>query len=191
MVAPYASQVTVVAGSDMEMEFNTPYVTAQWITRLVSASQCVPGPNEDGCLYNFGNQTVPVPTTSQGPCNYTSSSATTWTACDVTYISWGAKRAGDTHSFVRALPEIYHAPTPLSHPYGTDAEAWTALSQYSYNFRATLPTNGPIFFVGTLTQLGACGGVNCGGYVTNRPDQGWYTFMDALKSKPNTAQFVR
>jgi hypothetical protein len=88
-VDSYASQVTVVAASDMELEFNGPYTTTQWIANFMNARQCTPSVDEQGCLYNFGNQTAAVPTTSQGPCNYTNTITTTWKACDVWYVSWG------------------------------------------------------------------------------------------------------
>lgn len=193
-VDSYASQVTVVAASDMELEFNGPYTTTQWIANFMNARQCTPSVDEQGCLYNFGNQTAAVPTTSQGPCNYTNTITTTWKACDVWYVSWGAKRSGDTYPYIRALPEIYHAPNPPSYPYGTDATAWAALSQYSHDFRITLPSSGRIYFAGSLTQFASCGPIcndGSGNYNNNRPDEGWYALSGALRSKPNTYHFVR
>lgn len=191
--ASYASQVTVVAGSDMELEFNNPYTTVQWISTFMTARQCTPGADDTGCLFNFGNQTVSVPT-SQGTCNYTNPSATTWNACDVWYISWGAKRSGDANPYIRALPEIYHAPNPPSNPYGTDALAWAQLSRYSYDFRASLPSSGPIGFAGSLTQFARCGPVCIipgGSYNNNSPAQGWNALTSALRNRLGASQYVR
>jgi hypothetical protein len=190
LIVTYSAQVNVVAGSDMEMEFNRPYHTAQWLGSLINVSTCNPtGTGEAGCMYNFGNQTVAVPTTSVGPCNYNDSAATTWAACDVWYISWGAKKSGDPDPFPRPIPEIYHAASP-TYPYGYDASQWAALSVYSVNLQQA----GPIYFPGTLTQYARCGDICYDGngqpYANNRPEQGWAYLMDALASNTSTAQFI-
>jgi hypothetical protein len=186
---PYSNHVTLVGGSDIEMEFNGSYTTTQWLNTYMSSSQCVPGVAEAGCLYNFGNQIVAIPTTFPGPCNYTNAITTTWTACDVWYVSWGLKRANDTYRFIRPVPEVYHAPSS-THPYGYDAEQWAALSVYSAN----LMNAGSIYFASSLTQYARCGPICYVGdesYANNTPENGWIGLVDALGSNSSTAQFVR
>lgn len=189
MIVTYTNRVTITAGIDLEMDFNNPYTTTQWVSNFMNASACIPGAADDGCLYNFGNQIVSVPTLSPGPCYYNSSSATTWAACDVWYLAWGAKRTNDTYTFIRPLPEVYHAPNS-TYPYGYDATQWAALSIYSAN----LMNAGPIHFVGSLTQYARCGPIcytSNGSYANNTPENGWIGLMDALGSNVSTAQFVR
>jgi hypothetical protein len=100
-ISYYSSQVDVVSGCDMEMDWNDPYTTAQWLNKLRDASTCVPVSDSsvDGCFYNFGNLTVSISGT------YCADSETdTWVACDVWYVSWGALKNGKR--FARPLPEI-------------------------------------------------------------------------------------
>jgi hypothetical protein len=123
----YSSQVDVVGGSDIEMDYNDPYATTQWFSSFLTANTCIPGSegSVEGCFYNFGNLAISISGTSCA-INRTSS----WVACDVWYVSWGAQKNGKR--FARPLPEIYHGTQTLP-PWGTDAKAWKDLSLFSAN----------------------------------------------------------
>jgi hypothetical protein len=169
------SQVKVVAGNDIEIDFNYPYITTQWVDRYVVASQCVSGYGDAGCLYNFGAN----PGIDDGAC--ASSSDTTWAKCDMWYVSWGVKKnSTDLYTFARPLPEIYHAD-------GSHAEHWRDLSLYSVNVQRA----GQIYFVGALTQYARCQAnpsqcIIGSTHIDNTPDKGWMQLWNALFSNLTT-----
>ena len=78
-ISSYSSHVDTVGGSDIEMGFNDPYTTAQWLNNFMSASTCVPSSDSsvDGCFYNFGTLTISISGTT---CATSESSP--WRACD-------------------------------------------------------------------------------------------------------------
>jgi hypothetical protein len=142
----------------------------------MAASSCIPGSDSsvDGCFYNFGNLAISISGTS---CATNESSS--WIACDVWYVSWGAQKNG-LH-FARPLPEIYHG-SETHPPYGTDATAWKDLSLFSANQMGA----GKMYFVGTLTQRGE----GCG-YGNNFPWEGYRLLFDALAGNPTTSMSLR
>jgi hypothetical protein len=161
------SQVTVVAGSDMEPEYNTSTNTRGWVDSYAAASTCAPtNPAEGGCLYNFGNNKC---TSDSSECDET---YPTWTQEHIWYISWGVKKSdGDDYTFARTLPEIYA--TPSTNLPG-DAGYWQLLSDYSVTYH-----DGPIYFVGSLTTYARAPNLDS-------PDKGWMELWNALSSDVDT-----
>jgi hypothetical protein len=82
------------------------------------------------------------------------------------------------------LPEIYHG-YASSPPWGTDANPWKDLS----NFSDTQMHAGPMFFVGTLTERIGCRD-NCS-YPNNYPWEGFQLLSRALASNVTTRQAMR
>ncbi len=155
-------QVSVVTGMDIEQPWTSGANTKGWVDSYKTASTCVPGPAEAGCLYNFGiNKCTSV-------CD------PGWTQNDIWYVSWGVKKnPTDPNRFARPLPEIYITPIQDPQGYG-DAGYWQLLSDYSVSINS-----GPIYFVGTLTT-----------YAKrpdwNSPDKGWMELWNALFSDVDT-----
>jgi hypothetical protein len=184
-IMPYSAQVDVVGGNDIEQQRpggNDPYATTQWVDNYLATSTCDPGPDNsaDGCFYNFGNLVVSVSGTE---CAINRSSE--WKACDLWYVSWGAKKNGD--HFARPIPEIYtrYNPNFPQYPWGLAATAWKDLSLFSANQM----NDGPIYFVGTLTQRARCG-VGCA-KGNNYPWEGYLLLHNALASNPTTYMSLR
>ena len=185
------NRIKVIGGMDIEMSWNFPYASRQWLDSYMSNSNCTPGTDDtaDGCFVNFGIQvvsasgttcqTVPppaTPTVRPGTPNPTIA----WTGCDVWYPSWGAQRSGQSH-FARPLPEIYHAAT-VQPPWGSDANAWATMSVFSDQQMHA----GPMFFAGSLTERESCNDT-CG-YGNNYPWEGFQLLSGALASNPTTRQ---
>lgn len=175
-----SSRVTVVAGNDMEIEWNDPFATTEWLKMYATSSTCIPGAGDNGCFYNFGNNTV-----SPSGTMCATSRASAWTACDVWYISWGYKKnANDTYRYPRALPQIYHRydPNRPQYPYGYDATQWRDLSIFS----VTQMSASAVHFVGSLTQRARCGDSCTEG--NNYPWEGYQLLYGALNSDARTKQ---
>ena len=176
----YYDQLDAVSGMDIEMAWNHPYRTAQWLDYYKSVSTCDPvGDNTaEGCFYNFGIMTV----SPSGTYCAISDQETAWNGCDVWYVSWGTQKNGKR--FARPLPEIYHDADTLP-PWGTDATAWKDLSLFSANQMGA----GKMYFVGSLTQRARCGD-GCG-YGNNYPWEGYQLLYDALASSFITSMSLR
>jgi hypothetical protein len=187
-----SGQVEVTAGMDIEMGYNYPYASRQWLDSYISQSSCIPGADNtaNGCFFDFGNMSVSasgttcqtVPPTHVPPLTPTPTPGA-WTGCDVWYPAWGAQRSGQPH-FARPLPEIYHGHS-VSYPWGTDASAWRDLSVFSVKTMAA----GPMFFAGSLTQRESCLD-NCGS-GNNLSWEGFQLLSGALASNTNTRQAMR
>lgn len=182
-ISSVSAQVDVVGGKDIEMAWNRPYKTAQWLDYYMLASNCVPGEDDsvEGCFYNFGNLTISI----SGTICATDPNDESWNACDVWYVSWGAQKDGKR--FARPLPEIYvrYNPAYPQWPWGQNATAWKDLSLFSYEQMGA----GKMYFVGTLTQRARCGdGCNQG---NNYPSEGYQLLYQALASDPATAMWSR
>lgn len=179
------NQVDIVAGYDMEYEWNRPYASTQWVANF--AAQGPAGCNtsstgfDQGCLYNYGTMNVSV----SGTTCASSVNTTIWAACDVWYASWGVTKSGVRIS--RPLPQIYvrYNPNFPQYPWGYNATQWKDLSLFSANQMGT----GPMFFVGSLTQRANCGEGCTGG--NNLPEEGFFLLTDALASNPTTKQNLR
>jgi len=96
------------------------------------------------------------------------------------YLAWGNSNAWP-------LPEIYRED-------GTNAGQWEGLSKYSATCVNCEPESTPfhtqIFFLGSLTQEGACKLRNCLPGTENSPQNGWEQLFDALFGDPDTRQIV-
>jgi hypothetical protein len=173
-------QLDAVSGMDIEMDWNHPYRIAQWLDYYKAASTCDPGENNtvEGCFYNFGI----MPISASGTICATNDQQSTWNACDVWYVSWGAQK--NNKYFARPLPEIYHSSETLP-PWGTDATGWKNLSLFS----ADQMSAGKMYFVGSLTQRGRCGDGCASG--DNYPSEGYWLLYDALASNPITRMSLR
>jgi hypothetical protein len=168
-VADCCSQVTVVVGSDMEPEWNTPANTKGWLDSYKTASICLPLSGEAGCLYNYGtNPCTSVCGDEEDPWPFS-----LWEQDDIWYISWGVKKnPTDLNTFARPLPEIYHTSQIVG---DGDANRWQILSDYS----VTVKQAGRIYFVGSLTTYARESS-------WNSPDKGWMELWNALFSSSTT-----
>jgi hypothetical protein len=130
-ISGYSSEVDVRAGMDIEQSYldggGDPYNTRVWLDAYMNQSDCIPGDpsSADACFYNFGTMQISdwgtICNTAPGflannaePSTLENIAATPtppppllWHACDVWYLSWGAKKGGS--HFARPLPEIYHS----------------------------------------------------------------------------------
>ena len=86
------------------------------------------------------------------------------------YLAWGNYNAWP-------LLEIYVED-------GTNTEQWQELSKYSSTFHTQ------IFFLGSLTQWGACERRVCEQGIANEPKDGWEQLFDELFKDPDTRQIV-
>jgi hypothetical protein len=179
LIGAYKTQVDVVAGMDIEKDWNYPYNNEQWLTNYMSnPSSCTPQSDNsvDGCFYNFGIMDIAATGTSCGTSQ--------WQACDLWYLSWGAKKPGNSYHYARPLPEIYHG-YYSELPYGSDANHWKNLSVFSANQM----NDGPMYFVGSLTERIGCKD-NCSD-PNNYPWEGFQLLSRALASNVTTRQAMR
>ncbi len=184
-VGTISSRVDVVAGYDMEYDWNRPYASTQWVNKFAAQGPagCNTGSTgyDQGCIYNYGTMAVSV----SGTTCATSVTTTTWVACDVWYASWGATKSGVR--VARALPQIYlpYDPSRPQYPWGVNATQWKDLSLFSANQMSA----GPITFVGVLTQRARCGDGCTQG--NNTPETGYWLLLNALASNTTTKQTPR
>jgi hypothetical protein len=191
-ISTYASQVSVIAGMDIEQhkpdKGGDPYATYVWLNAYRDNSSCYPTPGMDntteGCFYNFGTM---QPAFTTGGCHTSAPddptvSSYNWNYCDVWYASWGVTKGG--YHFARPLPEIYHG-IGIHPPWGSDANAWQALNVFSYQQMSA----GPMFFVGTLTERLSCNDA-CGD-GNNYPWEGFQLLSRTLASNVTTRQAMR
>lgn len=152
-----ANQVTAVAGSDMEMDWNTPGITRSWVDGYAGARQQQ--------MYDFGDSggcPQQGDGTTNGACN------NGWTQDDVWYVSWGASPAWP-------FPQIYRTD-------GAQADQWKQLSLY-----AAVSKYGRMYFGGALTQQGSCYQRGCPSTTANSPETGWDQLWYALNSDSRIA----
>jgi hypothetical protein len=150
---PYGAQVTAAGAIDIELAWNKPGVSKNWVAGFDSADQ------GKVHFYDFGDCNSCPSRTYPGwtPAN-------DWTREDVWYVSWGAGPA-----------------YPLSLIYATsgiNARQWTWMSLYSYTEKGAR-----MQFNGEMTQWQACQQRGGCAYIDNTPQQGWTqlwneTFMD-------------
>lgn len=102
----YASQIGAGAGNDIELNWNSPSATRNWVNGYTSAGSYP--------YYNYGACEGCPTATNPGwiPDNG-------WSLEDVWFVSWGAAPANP-------LPEIYANS-------GVNAEQWQYVSLYAYN----------------------------------------------------------
>jgi hypothetical protein len=188
-LANISAQVNVIAGMDIEMNFNYSYASRLWLDDYISQSNCTPGLDNtaNGCFFDFGNMVVSAngttchtftPTPSPPPPFPTPGPKSDWSGCDAWYVSWGAQRSGQPR-FARPLPEIYHG-AYVQPPWSSDANARATLSVFSDQQMHA----GPMFFAGSLTQRESCDD-SCG-YGNNYPWEGFQLLSGALASNTTT-----
>jgi len=83
--------------------------------------------------------------------------------------------------FAFATPPAYPAPQIYT-PGGAQAQQWQKISLYG-----VVTKGGPIRFVSSFTQLGACQQCGCPVGTDNSPDTGFSQLWDALFSDTRTA----
>jgi hypothetical protein len=133
-------QVKIVTASDMELHFNDPISTIDWVSGVNSIFF---DPNIEtivNTLYNIGDAEGCSQTayTSSFPWDTCGSFVfPQWTADDIWYISSGCQSCD-------AFPMIYTTDW-------TNAAQWKRLGEYSHENHAV-----SIQFFGVLTQSGAC-----------------------------------
>lgn len=167
-IQPYASQVTVRGGNDIEPGYSTPPVANSWVNGYTSGFV---GPY---FLYNYGSADgcpTSGTTNTPGSCN------NGWTQDNVEYVSWGASPS-------YPLPQIYSTA-------GGNAKQWQQIALYAY-----LRYGGDMFITAPLSQKAAwdqrCAPKNplppeCVG-VNNTPQQAWDQLWNELNSDSRTAQ---
>ena len=156
--AEYASQEAARGANDLEMGWNSAAASRAWADGYSSATGTP--------YYDYGDcEGCPTGSSIPGVPGWTVNNG--WTQEDVWYVAYGAPTA-------YPVPEIY-----LNN--GVNAAQWQRLSLYSYEHHGY-----PIYFLGTLTQSGACGG-GCAG-ANNSPSDGWSQLFNWLNSDWRTAQ---
>lgn len=164
----YNERLGVEGGSDMELGWNTPIITRNWVDAYHRTS--------NRRLYNFGDAAgCPAPGGEPEECG--DDDYPEWDAEDVWYISGGA---GSTSP----IPQIY-----LNN--GEQADQWAFL-------KLDAVQNGriPPFISGVLTQFQACqqnvlerNNTACiDGDLDNTPAEGWTQMYNALDADPQIQQ---
>jgi len=162
----YIRQVRAVGASDMELGWNSPTVTKNWVNGYVSEARYE--------LYNFGDAAGcpdTEPNSDRVICR--PNNLYQWYQADVYYISWAALLAFPA-------PQIYRTD-------GKQARQWWSISLYGYKYGEY----GPMEFVASLTQYQACqqSQRGCPG-TDNTPEQGWTQLWNALNRDYRTISDV-
>ena len=157
------SQVSAAGASDMELGFNGPAWTRQWVDGYSSGPDPIPMlihfGDAAGCPYDGNTWTCGTPDYPE------------WSVDDVWYVSYGAPP-----SF--PIPLIYLTS-------GVHAKQWAQMSSYSY-----AQYGEPIIFLGAFTQYQACQQRGCD-RTDNTPAQAYQQMMLELGKDPNIAQELR
>ncbi len=173
----YRRQVTIVGANDIEdwgkiLNFSTneyeqvkPEAARAWALAYSESAPTKPYINYGNC----SNCGAACPDPDPYPDN-------PWCRDHYWYLAWGNKNAWP-------LPEIYTEGSE-NHPNGKNAEQWQELSKYSSTFHTQ------IFFLGSLTQWGACERRVCEPGIANEPKDGWEQLFDELFKDPDTRQIV-
>jgi len=163
---PYYLQVSVAGASDMELGFNSPTTTREWVDGFTS-SVLNPSFDPKYRLFNIADATGCEP--YYGDCG--TPEFPEWEQEDVWYISYGCLSC-------HPLPMIYTQNW-------NQAEQWQHMSRYSFD------THGyKIIFAGVITQYEAClqrEDEYCSG-LGNRPDAGYKQLFTVLNQDPDLAQ---
>lgn len=158
----YFAQVQAVGANDIELSWNYPGPTIDWVNGYDAANQYD--------LYNFG--AIPGCPYIASPNAQCGTYPYLWTREQVWYVSFGSRP-------IYPLPEIY-----LTN--GVNAQQWYLMSVYSVTAHGL-----PMDFKGVMTTYQAClqrGG--CSG-IDNPPASGWNQLNNILKGDPRTVQILR
>jgi hypothetical protein len=179
-ISSWADHEAVAAAIDIEMNWNNPTVTKDWVNgydgvagrkNYYNFGTC------DSCSNIFFDWTPPFP----------------WTKDDIWFVSYGPTSA-------YTLPEIYDSYLNQ----GINASQWQRIKEYGITCTNNcLPSQYPysgyrgIYFLGSLTQYDACnddynnpkGAPECrANGQDNSPSTGWQLFWTALNRAPTVTQ---
>ncbi|MEK7538564.1 MAG: hypothetical protein AAB552_01855 [Patescibacteria group bacterium] len=167
-IQPFASQVMVFGGNDIEMGYSFPGKAISWVNGYAS------GYVAPYYLFNFGSAdgcplsgTTAVP----GACVTveTQQKGYVWSQNDIEYISWRARPS-------YPLPQIYGTG-------GGNAKQWQQIALYSYlKYNQDMFITAPLSQSQACTQNGGCAGTN------NTPIQAWNQLWNELNSNVSTFQ---
>lgn len=160
----YYTQVDVSGGSNMELGFNSPELTREWVEGYDDAAYD-PVNEELYRLYNFGDAAGCPPYGSCGTQEFPD-----WTQEDIWYISYGCLAC-------------YPIPLIYSNDW-TQAEQWQQISKYSVDEHGV-----KILFQGSTTQYQACQqrwDPSCS-FLDNLPEEVFAQLYTVLNSDPATA----
>jgi len=154
----YFSRVDAVGASDVELSWNSPDTTLDWLDGYNSVSSYF--------FYNYGDAAgCPTRAFPNWTCN------NPWTQEYVWYVSFGS---GSSYP----LPLIYATD-------GGNAQQWALLSLYAYkNHGARMDFKGAFTQWQACQQFPD----GCGSGLDNTPAQGWQQLFDELKRDAHTAQ---
>lgn|GEM_PF-554044 len=154
----YFSRVDAVGASDVELSWNLPDTTLDWLDGYNSVSSYF--------FYNYGDAAgCPTRAFPNWTCN------NSWTQEYVWYVSFGS---GTSYP----LPLIYATD-------GGNAQQWALLSLYAYkNHGARMDIKGAFTQWQACQQFPD----GCGSGLDNTPAQGWQQLFDELKRDAHTAQ---
>jgi hypothetical protein len=156
-------KMTAVGAVDIEIAWNTPNITKDWVNGFTSRDYVM--------FYDYGDaqgcpMTYPPPYGDQYCDNG-------WYQEDVWFVSFGS-------GVSKPLPLIYADG-------GENADQWYSLSAYAFYIQGTR-----MDIKGSVTQYQACQQVGIGDceevHMDNTPMQGYYQLLVSLLQDPNTAQ---
>lgn len=155
----YYPQVAAFGANDMEVYWNDPYTTKQWVDGYHSTNNWP--------MFNFGDaQGCPqVRTGYNAPCD------NGWYQYTIWYISG---RGGQNSS--KPLPLIYDND-------GANSRQWYSLSAYGFDNQ-----NGRMDIQGAVTQYLACSQYGCDPAIDNTPQEGYLDLYNALNADEDTRQ---
>jgi len=157
----YENQVTVSGANDIELAWNYPDNTVAWVDGFNDND------NNAVIFYNYG-ACEGCPTRNNPNSNPTLVNG--WTMFLAHYTAWRVAPAWP-------IPEIY-----LNN--GVHARQWAYLSKWGVDHGYP-----KMIFLGTMTQLQACGGIDKSGCLTtdNTPEEAWYQLFNEVNFWPSTS----
>jgi hypothetical protein len=162
---PYRSKESVVGGNNIEVLYNTPTETREWVDGFAQFN----AGTYTLFYYDFGN----CPGCKNPPVSLSNG----WTEDDVLYVAWLASPAWP-------LPEIYNTN-------GKNANQWEALNLYNVGAgRAKMAFRGSFTQYQACQQVAGTTHA-CPATTKNTPASGWTQLKTALDSDPRTSQSLR
>jgi hypothetical protein len=161
----YSGQVSAVGANDIELSWNYPQDTFDWLNGYDSVNT-----HE---LLNFG--ALPGCPYFAAPGAQCGSYPYLWSKDQVWFAIWGSPP-------VYPLPEIYSNS-------GVNAQQWYLMSVYAYDNHGMA-----LEFRGVMTQYESCqqrtGDAACE-YLDNTPAQGWQQLNDLVNGNSKTRHFIK
>ena len=164
----WGEYLTVYGANDIEPEFNGYWPTYDWALGYSATYNPYLGSN----YINYGACTS-CPYTACPYCH----PPLDWTVERIYYVSWIFPPA-------YPLPQIYLWDDGYGNP-DVNADQWQRVSHYGWQFY-----NNPMYFLGSLTQYGACHSPRPRRCTTddNTPEQGWLQLWGWTYRDPHTRQ---